>query len=290
MDSKLASIASRTALCFFASVAGAAAQIVIPTAAYETLDVELTSLRDDVTIYMGDPQELLMMSIRPRSGIEPRVEFTSQSQAVLRIRDPFLFRKTESDPEDESGKKAANKVPDSQTWELRLSPSGPTRFAMQCEQGKNRFDFTDMQVERVQVQADGTQLDVEFSRPNPIALEQFYAQMTGGALQFHNMLNARAKEIALLVPQSACQFEVTGKPFDGESAIIIQGAPASVKLVVSGKIGLRVIGSAATTAHFEAAHGSRSGDDWMSKGYEKAKCRVQLTFSEDVPGLEVVWD
>jgi hypothetical protein len=62
-----------------------------------------------------------------------------------------------------------------------------------------------------------------------------------------------------------------------------------VQLLVSRKVGLRVTGPAATTAHFGAPHMTHIGEDWVSQNYETAKCRVRITFGSEVPKLKVGW-
>src|SRR5262245_54127315 len=76
---------------------GAAQQTVIPTLQHETLDFELKSLRDKVTLYLGDPQELVRMNVRPQRTVKPRIEVTSQSEAVVRIIDSVLYDKRSTD-------------------------------------------------------------------------------------------------------------------------------------------------------------------------------------------------
>jgi hypothetical protein len=276
------------ATMLLASVSEGQHEIVVPTKQHDTLDLELQSRHDNITMYFGDPQQLLLMDVRPR-GITPRVEYAGQAEAILRIRDADLLQGPSSGSEAPSGEpKSQDAV--GQTWEIRLCPSGPITFVLQLEGGESTFDLTDFQVQKVNIEAPGTTLDVDFSRQNSIELQSFNAIVSEGSFQFHKMLNARAREIVLNVPKSACRFEVTGKQFEGESAINFQGVPAGMKLVVSRKVGLRVGGPAATTARFQAANMSQAGEVWVSKDYDKAKCRVQLTFAEDVPALQLSWE
>ena len=74
------------------SVSATSAQVLIPNKPHETLDFELHAMRDKVTLYMGDPQELLRLWCRP-VHVKPRVEYTGQVHATLRIRDPQIFEK-----------------------------------------------------------------------------------------------------------------------------------------------------------------------------------------------------
>jgi len=264
-------------------------QIVMPSQLHETLDVELYSLRDEVTLYKGDPQELLRLRYRP-DDVEPRVEYTSQEHAVLRIRDSYLFQEKLPDlstmPEDQRKKYR----PDSQTWEVRISPAGPTKFSLRCEEGEGKFDFTDFQVREVNIQGEESRFDVEFVRPNPIVLENFITRVSKGSLMFRGFLDARAKEVALFVPGSNCRVEIKGHAFDGESKVIVQGPPSRLHLVISRKIGLRVIGPAAMLERFQSKHMVQRGEELVSQSYDEARCRVQLTIAEEFPAFEVVWN
>jgi hypothetical protein len=282
-----------TGVCLFALstvvVPGAQAQIVLPSQQHETLEVNLFSLNDEVTLYMGDPQELLHMRYRP-DDVEPRVEYASQARAVLRILDSYLFEESPLGPSTmpEEGRKKDQ--PDRQTWEVRISPAGPTQFSLRVEGGKGTFDFTDFQVQQVDIQGEGSRFDVAFERSNPIVLESFRAHARRGSFAFHDLLNARAKEVVLFLPGSACRVEIQGDEFEGESAVLLQGPPESTRLVISRKVGLRVKGPAATIARFQSKHMTQSGEEWVSRNYDEARCRVQLTIAEEFPALEVRWD
>ena len=268
-----------------AAVAAANAQIVLPTRQHDTLNVELRSLRDDVTLYMGDPQELLLMDVDPKLTILPRVTYSGAANATLLIHDQQWS-------EARATGSGASNVKDAygQRWEVRLSPSGPTTFSVQCTQGKSSFDFTDFQVQKIDLAADGSTLDVGFKSQNSMVLESCSIRADGGSLRFHGLINAHAKEIALFVPGAECEIELTGKAFDGESAITLQGLPKSLQLVVSRKVGVRISGPAATTAQFAAAHMVQDGDVLVSRDYDKAKCRMLLTIAEEIPKLTVKWD
>lgn len=267
----------------------ARSQIVMPSQLHETLDVELYSLRDEVTLYKGDPQELLRLRYRP-DDVEPRVEYASQEHAVLRIRDSYLFQENLPDLSTMPEERRKKYQPDSQTWEVRISPAGPTKFSLRCEEGEGKFDFTDFQVQDVNIKGEESKFNIEFVRPNPIVLENFLARVSKGSLQFRGLLDARAKEVAFFVPGSTCRVEIKGHEFEGESKVIVQGPPSRLHLVISRKIGLRVIGPAAMLQRFQAKHMSQKGEEWVSQNYDKAPCRVQLTIAEEIPAFEVVWN
>jgi len=262
------------------------AQIMLPTRQHDTLDFELKSLRDDVTLYMGDPQELLLMDVDPKLTTLPRATYSGQANAVLQIIDQEWSARKAS---GEAGGKAKD-APYGQTWEVRLSPSGPTNFSLQCDQGKNTFDFSDFQVQKIDLSTDGATLDVGFKRQNPIVMESCNIRAEDGSLRFHGVINAQAKQVALYVPGAECQIELTGKAFEGSSEITLQGPPKSLDLVVSRKVGLKISGPAATTAKFAADHMVQQGDVWASRDYDLAKCRIHLTFAEEIPKLTLKWN
>jgi hypothetical protein len=264
------------------------AQISVPVKSYETLTVQIQSFRDDITLYRGDPQELMYMDVRP-NRFRPRVEYLD-ADGSLRIRDQYAidnpnFRDQTPEERDKSGK-----TPYEENWEIRLSPTAPTAFSLFCERGESEFDFTDMEVQRVELRTEETDLKVDFSKLNPIVLERFAARVIAGSLEFKNLINAHAKEITLDVPGAACQIALTGKQFDGESAINVLGVPTEMRLRVSRKVGVRVTGPASTIARFQAPHMSQSGEDLLSQGYAEAKCRIHLTFGSEIPNLGVSWD
>jgi hypothetical protein len=272
-----------------ATASHVAAQISLPVTSHETLSVEIESLRDDITLFRGDPQNLLRMEVRP-NRFRPRVDYIDQADATLRIRDLYAVDHPDFTSQKPADRDQKGDPPLSETWEIRLSPAGPTDFALQFERGESTFDFSDFEVRRVTMRGDESRVDVEFSSPNPIALERFAARVIAGSLRFQHMMNARAKEISLDLPDSDCVLEITGKEFEGESAINVLGVPAKLQMLVSTEVGLRVTGPAATIAGFEASHMSHSGEEWVSKDYAAAKCRIHLTFGSEIAKIDVEWE
>jgi hypothetical protein len=278
-------------LAWLATASCVTAQISLPVKSYETLNVQIQSLRDNITLFRGDPQHLLLMEVRP-NRFRPRVDYIDQADATLRIRDLYVFDHpdfTSQTPAERDEDKSVD-PPLEETWEIRLSPVGPTDFSLQCERGESTLDFSDFEVRSVQLRADETKLDVEFASQNPIGLDRFAARVIAGSLHFQHMINARAKEISLDVPKSECHLEITGKEFEGESAITVLGMPAKMQLLVSRKVGVRVTGPAATIARFEDSHMKHTGEEWVSQGYAESKCRVHLTFGSEVAELGVDWE
>lgn len=265
------------------------AQITLPVKTYETLNVDVQSLRDDITLFRGDPQHLLLMDVRP-NRFRPQVDYFDATDATLRIRDLYAVDHPDFGSQSPADRDKSGDPPLEEKWEIRLSPVGPTHFTLRCERGKSALDFTDFEVRRVELRGDESKLEVEFASQNPIELERFAGRVIAGSLDFRHLINARAKEISLDLPDSECRLEITGKPFDGESGINCLGVPAKMQVLVSRKVGLRVTGPAATLAHFESLHLHRSGEEWTTEGYEKAKCRVHLTFGSEIPQLEARWE
>ena len=276
-------------LAVLAAASPVTAQIKLPVYSYETLSVQVQSLRDNITLFRGDPQNLLFMEVRP-GRFKPRVDYIDQADATLRIRDLYVFDHPDFSSQTPADRDKAGDPPLEETWEIRLSPVGPTDFTLECERGESSFDFSDLEVRRVSMRAVETKVEVEFSSQNPIALERFAARVIAGSLQFQHVINARAKEISLDAPDADIHLEITGKEFEGESAINLLGVPSKLQLLVSRKVGLRVTGPAATIARFEASHMTLTGEEWVSQGFAEAKCRVHLTIGSEVPGLGVEWE
>jgi len=290
MSMRFISFGAMVLLASLATASRVVAQISLPVKSYETLSVEIQSLRDNISLFRGDPQNLLIMEVRP-NRFKPQVDYFHDAHATLKIRDLYAIDHpdfTSQMPAERD--KAGGDPPLEETWEIRLSPVGPTDFALVCERGESAFDFSDFEVRRVSMRAVETKVEVEFSSQNPIALERFAARVIAGSLQFQHILHAQAKEISLDLPDAECHLEITGKEFEGESEINVLGVPAKMQLLVSRKVGLRVTGPAATIAGFEAPHMSRTGEEWVSQGYAEAKCRIHLTFGSEVPKLGVEWE
>lgn len=266
------------------------AEIVIPTRPHQTLELELHSIRDKLTLYMGDPPELLRLECRP-AHVDPRVDFMRGERATLRIRDQQLFQAAPpANLESMSEKQREKYLSDAQTWEARLYPSGPTKFRLQIDDGEAVLDFTDFQVHDVRIKAENTRLEIDFGRPNPMQAEVFATTVQNGSAEFRKMLNARAKSMAFVTTGSACNFQLTGKEYEGETTIIFEGGAAEMNFVLSKRIGLRVDAPPEVLAHFKSKNLIADGEALASKDFAKAKCRVRLSISEAAPKMRVDWD
>jgi hypothetical protein len=108
------------------------------------------------------------MDVNPKLTTTPRVNYSGQANAVLQILDQELGESRATPSEVAEGKDSA---PYGQRWEVRISPSGPTSFSLQCDRGESAFDFTDFQVRKIDLAANRSILDVGFRAQNPIVLE-----------------------------------------------------------------------------------------------------------------------
>jgi hypothetical protein len=266
------------------------AEIVVPTQPHQTLEFELHCIRDTLTLYMGDPQELLRLECRPAHG-EPRVDYTSEEQAILRIRDQQLFHAPPpANLESMSEKQREKYLSDAQTWEARVCPSGPTTFRLQIDDGEGVLDFTDFEVRDVRIKAENTRLDIEFERPNPMQAEAFGTTIKNGSIEFRQMLNARARAMGFVTTGSVCSFQLTGKEYEGETTIVFEGGAEEMNFVLSKEIGLRVEAPAEALKHFESKGLIAEGKALVSKDFAKANCRIRLRISQAAAKMTVDWD
>lgn len=256
---------------------------VILTQPHETLEIELHSIRDKVTLYMGDPQELLRLDCRPKH-VNPRVQYAHQARAKLTIEDPSLFERAPVEGR-ESDRQSAE-----QTWEARLYPSGPTTFRLTLEAGEGVLDFTDFDTAEVRITAPETRLDVEFGRPNPSQMEVFAATLQNGSIEFRKMLNARAKTMAFDADGARCRFAITGKEYEGRLQILLEGKAVELELRVSKKVGLRIEGPAEALKPFASHDLVAEGEGLVSKNYAKAKCKILLNVAQAAGKTRLDWD
>ncbi|MFQ5599553.1 MAG: ATP-binding protein [Candidatus Krumholzibacteriia bacterium] len=254
-----------------------AGAIVLPREQYESLRVELHSVRDKVLLYHGDPQELLNLRIRPQTLVPPQVGLSQTLQATkLRILDPFV-----------AGDVSASNA---ESWEIRLSPVAPASFMFRCEGGSGKFDLTDMLVKELYLQGDETEFRVEFERPNPVRLHKLEVTTRGGRLILHQLLNANPELVVLQCPGTACELEVLGRPFEGEAEVYVTGELASMRITLPRWIGVRLLGPGAALARFDSEHLERHEVALVSRGYDKRTCRLRLHFSHAVRELSVHWE
>jgi hypothetical protein len=273
---------------------GARAQTIFANRMLESLTLELHSVRDRVHLYIGDPQELLRLQTHPGTGV-PRVELGPGPHPTMQIRDLVLFEpppppETVYEHGEEVVEEAKPPVPEAQTWDVRIAPGAPTEFILRCEGGSGDFDMTDLQVKRLYVRGDSTDLRVEFTRPNRVELEQCQLTAEGGKLAVEGALNARPKHLTIQCRDTDCDVRITGKPFVGEAEIFFEGTPKSLRIAVSRQIGVRLEGPASTIGRFDAENIERRQSTLYTRGYDDQRCKVLLHFAEPMPKLKAVWE
>jgi len=285
------------ALAFAPTGAPAQTGIVIPNQMHKSLTFELHSVRDEVQLYEGDPQYLLQLEVLPERSMPPKTEFSIANQAaLLRILDLFLFDEPpdpEAQADPELGLEEQNERPPvSQKWILKVLPSSPTDFVLQCDGGKALLDFTDLPVQSLHLLADSTEVKIEWNRPNLVPLDRLKITARSAELTFRNLLNSRPRVATLQIDQSKCDIDLTGQPCqgEGESDIFFEGVPSRLRLTVSKRIGLRLEGSFGAIARFDQSGMVRKEMALESADYSARKCRVWLHFSQAVPKLEVRWE
>lgn len=286
-----------SAAALMAAARTVGAEVVIPGQMHNSFLFELHSVRDEVLLYEGDPQFLLEVDLQPSNTMMPRIDFSNTAQAVvLRVRDLSLFEDTVVDSiqaaEDALLGIDSNPVPrppESQVWEVQLAPACAGDYVLTCEGGKGYFDFTDLPVHEMHLLADTTDVRVEFKRPNPVPLDRFKLTSRAGKLRISQFLNARPVTASLQIDDTACEFDLTGKPFEGTSEIFFEGVPKSLKIVLPRNAGVRVEGPSGTVGRFAHAGMVVAGTALEAKDFATRTCRLRLFFSRVIPKLEVQW-
>jgi hypothetical protein len=270
------------------------AQYVLPTQSLLSLRVELHSLRDQVTLYQGNPQYLLEVQTHPE-GVYPNIQLSPGLRATLRIRDRALLEVPA--PFDSAlvaeGLYPAEptiSIPEAERWEIKIYPPVATDYLLRCERGSGLFDFTDLPVKELQVIGVDAKLQVEFRRANRVPLERCRLIADGGSLKLVEFLNAHPQVVSLQVAGAQCEVEITGKRFEGHGEVYFEGSPEELQLTISKDIGLRVEGGAAILERFAAKHMRRQGEMMESEGFADQPCRITLHFAETAAKLKVSWD
>lgn len=270
-------------------------QFVLPYQTLESLRVELHSLRDEVTLYAGNPQQLLELHTRPE-GVYPHILLTPGLDPTLRIRDRALVDApsvSDSAFAQEEGWYAPAQLvatPKAEKWQVMLSPPGPTQFLLRCERGTGNFDFSDLPVREVQLIGVDAALQVEFRRRNSILLERCRLVADGGSLEVRQLLNARPHVVTVQIPRAVCDVQITGKPFEGESSVYFEGVPEKLHLTLSRQAGVHIEGPTELLAMLEGEHLQRDGQAIASRDFASAPCKVRLHFKDPVPAVNLEWD
>ena len=286
------------ALCFAVLaptwMAGTSHAYDIPNQVMQSFTFELHSVDDDIDLYIGDPQSLFLMYVRPQGSLRPNLEFSNTAQVgLLRVRDLSLFEEPPL-PDDLSEEEAEmmeepEKRVVAQEWRMELAPSAPALVVLHCVRGKARYDFTGIDVREAYLQADTAQVRVDFDRPNRIALERFKMNINGGSLRLRRFLNSRARSTSIAVPDARCELDLTGEATPGLYDVFVEGVPEKLKLTLLRHMALHVDGPSPTVLRFDRDDFERVGTGLQSPGFAESPCRMSLHFSQAIPKLEIEW-
>ncbi len=271
-----------------------AAPYVIPYKTLQSLTVELHSLRDTVTLYAGNPQQLLELTTHPED-VFPRVELSPGQRATLSIRDQVLLdlpATPDSSFADEEPLPAATtgEMPEAHRWQLLLSPPAPTKYLLRCERGAGSFDFSDLPTQEVLLIGVDAALKMEFHRRNLVPLERCQLVADGGSLEVRELLNGLPKVVSVQCPLAEVDFDVTGKPFDGLLEVFFEGVASRLHLRLSPKIGVQVTVPAAVRKNFAGNRLVERDGVLVTKDYEENRCKLRLFLADAPRSLEVEWE
>jgi len=283
------------ALVVTALAPGSARPSDIPNQVLQSFTFDLHSVDDDVDLYIGDPQSLFRMYLRPQASLPPNIEFSNTGQAgLLRVRDLSLFDEPPL-PDDEFAAEEDLPIDEpahhvvAQEWRLELNASAPASVVLHCERGKARYDFTGIDVREVYLLADTAQVRVDFDRPNRVTLERFKVTSHDGSLRLRNFLNARARSTTLSVGEARCELDFTGEPSPGLLEVFVEGVAEAMKLTLRRDIALQVQGPSPNVLRFDRDDFERAGTGLQTPHFADQACRLSLHFTHVIPKLEVEW-
>jgi len=277
-----------------ALIAGVGHAYDIPNQVMQSFTFELHSVDDDIDLYIGNPQSLFLMYVRPQASLLPHLEFSNTAQVgLLRVRDLSLFEEPPM-PDDLSEEEAELwEEPEArvvaQEWRMELTPSAPALVVLRCVHGKARYDFTGIDVREAYLLADTAQVRVDFDRPNRVVLERFKVTSNSGSLRVRRFLNSRARSTSIAVPNARCELELTGETTPGYFEIFVEGVPEKLKLTLLRHMALHVEGPSPNVLRFDRKDLERVGTGLQSPGYAASPCRISLHFSHAIPKLEIEW-
>jgi hypothetical protein len=246
------------------------AQVVVSQPRCEAIEIELQSLLDDVEVVPGDLTDPPYVY---RGWSRFPAVVLRQDGPIARLR---ILDRTLADEDTRS---------DSESWPIELMPAAVARFDLRMDFGTGRFDFTGMQVQKLDLFATFTEVDVVFRAPNPIVLEAGDLTVQSGRLELRGLLHARARRAVMRLPRSKAEIEFSGRPEPGESEVHFARVPESLVLTLPPNLPMRVVGPEALRRAFRHPALAPRGPDLETPDFESAAARLVLRFDAAVPKL-----
>jgi len=164
-------------------------------------------------------------------------------------------------------------------WTLQLSRKYPTSLEMEIAACEGHMELGGIPLTELMLDIGATDLEIEFSEPNPARLEELSVDCGASSLEIFGLANANASAMEFDVGAGSCEIDLRGD-IRGEIQIQLNVGVGSMDVILSPDVALMVEGddnwlSSIDFDDFDLRRTRRG--TWVSDNFEEAENRVIIT-------------
>lgn len=161
------------------------------------------------------------------------------------------------------------------TWELQFSPDIPIRFKIEMGASENNFDFASMKIQELKIQTGASDMEIDFSKPNPIRMDKFIIEAGVSRILGKNLLNANFKKFSFNGGVGDYEFYLTGE-LKYNARVDIESGVSSTILYIDPKLAFRADVDKSFLSSVRVEGAEKEDNTYFSDNYERGKKRLDI--------------
>jgi hypothetical protein len=246
----------------------------IPLDGAEPIAVDILFGAGELEIASGDPEQLF--SGRFLYNVEEWEPKITHSDGKLIIQ--------QGDGDDESWGWPSEDAARNE-WELAFSPEVPLEMDIKTGAGQGDLDFTDLQIEKLDIDLGAGDFSVQFNAPNRAEMSRFTLDVGAADLEIEGVGNASPEEMIVQGGAGKISLDLTGD-WANSADIEVTSGVGQLDLRLPDDVGVRVEVTGGLS-NVEASGLSRSGDAYVNDAYGEAEIELNVTITTGVGQVDL---
>lgn len=174
-------------------------------------------------------------------------------------------------------------------WDLRLTDRLPLEINAEIAVGEGDFDFSDLQLRDLRLEAGMADVNIVFDTPNPINMERMGIETGLGDLRIENLGNASLKKLKLEVGLGEATVDFSGEMNKDFSASMNVGL-GELNLRIPRNLPVKINCECSFLSSVDFDEFRKIDDDvYVSPSYDDSKECVEFEINVGLGSAEVIW-
>lgn len=170
-------------------------------------------------------------------------------------------------------------------WELAFSPEVPLEMDIKAGAGEGELDFTDLQLEKLDIDLGAGDFSVAFNAPNPAEMSRFTLDVGAASLEIAGVGNASPRDMVVQSGAGEITLDLTGD-WDNSADIEVTAGVGQLDLRLPDDVGVRVEVKGGLS-NVEASGLRRSGGAYVNDAYGEAEIELNIEVTTGVGQVDL---